>query len=220
MWRPDIEAVADKRQVWIPPGVWTDAWTGERFEGPREITAKVSLEQVPMFIRGGAVIPLAPDMQYTSEKPWDPVTLDVYMTDSREARTVLYEDDGVSNEYLKDAFRKTEITCKIDLATKSLDLRIAPAAGTLAGAIDGRAWRVRVHVPESDPSGAKIKLDQNSVRVEPKYDWRLLPRASDSILPLQNAGPAGDGSVIEIELPAKQVSQEQVLSVALSPFDR
>ena len=69
---------AATRAAWIPPGNWIDAWNGEIVSGPVTVTNDVPLDETPIWIKSGAVLPLAPEMQYTGEKPWDPVTLDCY----------------------------------------------------------------------------------------------------------------------------------------------
>lgn len=48
---PVIELGATEREVYLPPGVWFDVWTGERFEGGRTITARAPLGSPPLFSR-------------------------------------------------------------------------------------------------------------------------------------------------------------------------
>lgn len=57
-----------RRDVYLPEGVWTDWWTHARIEGRRVISTESSLEQIPIYIREGAIIPMGPVMQYTGEK--------------------------------------------------------------------------------------------------------------------------------------------------------
>ena len=49
-----------------------------------------------MFVRAGAIIPLAPAMNYTGEKRWDPLTLVIYPDEKDSAASTLYADDGLS----------------------------------------------------------------------------------------------------------------------------
>jgi len=78
------------RTLWVPPGEWISAWTGERFSGPQKISVNCPLDEIPIFVRAGAVLALAPEMQFTGEKPWSPVTLDVYPLPGTTATTTLY----------------------------------------------------------------------------------------------------------------------------------
>ena len=87
-WHP-VKASLATRAAWIPPGDWIDAWTGETISGPAMVTNEVPLDQMPIYIRSGAVLPLAPEMQYTGEKPWNPITLDLYPRAS-ETNTAIF----------------------------------------------------------------------------------------------------------------------------------
>jgi alpha-D-xyloside xylohydrolase len=64
--------------VWIPPGEWENLWTGEVVTGPRTVTVACPLHQMPLFMRRGGLLLLAPDMAHTGEKAWDPVTVEAY----------------------------------------------------------------------------------------------------------------------------------------------
>jgi alpha-glucosidase len=85
------------REVYLPRGVWYDYWTDLRYTGPANIQVAAPMERIPLFVRGGAVIPSQQDMQYTDQAPIDPLTFDVYPegTSSRQ----YYEDDGISFDY-------------------------------------------------------------------------------------------------------------------------
>jgi alpha-glucosidase (family GH31 glycosyl hydrolase) len=55
---------SDKRQVYLPAGIWTDWWNGEKLQGSRWITAEADITKIPLFIREGAEIPMGPDIQF------------------------------------------------------------------------------------------------------------------------------------------------------------
>ena len=76
------------------------------------ISVDAPLETVPMFVRAGAIIPTAPPMNYTGEKPHDPITFNIYPDATGKASTSLYEDDGSSPAYKQDVFRRTAVTVK------------------------------------------------------------------------------------------------------------
>ena len=63
-WRP-VKAGSALRSAWLPPGNWMDAWTGGMISGPVMVTNDVPLGQIPIYIKSGAVLPLAPEVQYT-----------------------------------------------------------------------------------------------------------------------------------------------------------
>ena len=204
-WRRAAEEQFAKRSVWLPPGTWTDAWSGETQTGPKSIEMKVPLAHIPMFVKAGTIVPLAPAMQYTGEKAWDPITLDVYPGASAE--TTLYEDDGISNAYQSGAFRKTKIAITNEDPNK-LIVTINPAAGTFEGASDTRAWNFRVHLPAGAHAGT-CELDGQSVQLTE------IPGMS-SALPFSVEGGAPDGRVCELRIASASVSAKHGLTVELA----
>jgi alpha-glucosidase len=103
--KPDVT----RRLVYLPKGTWCDYWTNKKYEGGTMISADAPLETVPMFVRAGAIIPLGPEMNYVSEKPFDPITFAIYPDEKGSASATLYEDDGLSPAYKRDVFRRTTV---------------------------------------------------------------------------------------------------------------
>ncbi|HTT62343.1 MAG TPA: glycoside hydrolase family 31 protein [Bryobacteraceae bacterium] len=104
--RPNLTS----RHVYLPEGTWFDYWTGQRLAGGRMIHAEAPLETVPLYVRGGAIIPMGPEMNYVGEKSTDPLTFEIYPDVKGNARTSLYEDDGISPAYRNGASRRTTVT--------------------------------------------------------------------------------------------------------------
>ena len=92
---PVLEEGAQEREVYLPAGTWIDWWTGEAHTGPVTLTVKTPLDRLPLFVQGGAIIPLWPVQQYVGEKNIDVLTLRVFTAPGGEPG-VLYEDDGES----------------------------------------------------------------------------------------------------------------------------
>jgi len=90
---------ARDRMVYLPttPGGWYDFWTGENQEGGGNLSVSAPFDTIPLHVRAGSIIPTGPELQYTSEKPADPVTLWVYS--GANGNFTLYEDDGLSYAY-------------------------------------------------------------------------------------------------------------------------
>ncbi|MGA3009225.1 MAG: TIM-barrel domain-containing protein [Terracidiphilus sp.] len=74
-----ITAPADKvsglatEKVWLPAGNWIEWPTGKHFTGPAAIERNFSIEQTPVYLRAGAIVPMQPPMRFTGEKPVDPL---------------------------------------------------------------------------------------------------------------------------------------------------
>ena len=73
-----MKKAATKRQVYLPEGEWYDWWTNEKQPGAQTISRQVDLSIMPIYVRAGAIIPVDPIRQYTSEKVNEPTTLKIF----------------------------------------------------------------------------------------------------------------------------------------------
>jgi alpha-D-xyloside xylohydrolase len=139
---------ARSRSVYLPPtsGNWYDFWTGAYTEGGQTIDAPAPYDALPLFIRAGSIIPFGPELQYTGEKPADPITLYVYA--GAEGAFTLYEDDGLTYDYEKGAFARIPIGW--DDVTRTLT--IGKRAGKFPGMLTKRTFNV-VLVTKHKPAG-------------------------------------------------------------------
>jgi len=103
--KPDLTS----RLVYLPKGTWYDFWTNKKYDGGTMIRVDAPLETVPIFVRGGAVIPMGPEMRYVGERPFDPITFAIYPDEKGFASATLYEDDGNSLAYQRSGFRRTKL---------------------------------------------------------------------------------------------------------------
>jgi alpha-glucosidase/alpha-D-xyloside xylohydrolase len=117
---PVVEKGATSRRLYLPRGTWFDFWTGERVDGGREIERRVDLETIPLHVRAGAVLPLDPVRQYTSESTEGPLTLIVYP--GNDGSSQLYDDDGSSFEHTRGAFMRLEMSWRDTDRVLSLSL--------------------------------------------------------------------------------------------------
>jgi alpha-glucosidase (family GH31 glycosyl hydrolase) len=93
------------RKVYFPPGTWVDWDMGYDYAGGRDWVVASPQNRIPVAVREGAIIPMAPDMKNTSEKPWDPLTLEIFP--SGKSDFTLYHDDGKSFAYESGDFTLT-----------------------------------------------------------------------------------------------------------------
>lgn len=105
-----IEPGATERTVYLPAGCkWYDM--GNNFacyEGGQTVTVPVTMESIPMFLREGAIVPMA-DNQLMSMERDHTTALHLTMAPGGEREYVLYDDDGVSNDFRTGVYRKTTI---------------------------------------------------------------------------------------------------------------
>jgi alpha-glucosidase len=112
---PVLAAGVDRRPAWLPPGSWTDFRTDETHGGRRWTELDASLDDlVPILARGGSIIPTAPPMRWSDERPLDPLTLHVFPDAAGAADGSLYEDDGVSMEHIRGVWCETRFSATRD----------------------------------------------------------------------------------------------------------
>jgi alpha-glucosidase (family GH31 glycosyl hydrolase) len=196
--RKKIDKVVAKRNIWIPEGTWTDLWTGTAITGPKNITLDVDMVTLPLFVRSGAILPLAPVMQHTGEKDWSEMTLDVYPAENAASQTTLYEDDGDGIGYRNGEFRKTLI--ESETKGKDVTLIINSAVGDFPGSVDKRSWTIRMRKPLG------VEGDVKKVTVNGKKTDFELVEAREGALPFIAEGGAADGDFVKIEVPASKVA--------------
>jgi alpha-D-xyloside xylohydrolase len=82
-----------RRELYLPPGPWVDFWTREEVEGGRHLEVDAPLDHVPMYVRGGAVLPLGPLRQHTGQATDEPLSVELWAP-AGAAEFVLHEPEG------------------------------------------------------------------------------------------------------------------------------
>jgi alpha-glucosidase len=125
---PVLHARERSRDVYLPAGRWYDFWTGAALEGGSLRQVEAPLEKMPLFVRGGSIVPSTVTMNHTGEKPWNPLRFDIYPDAAGTATGSLYEDDGLSPAYLQGAFRRTTLSFAAGKITVAAAGALLPAA--------------------------------------------------------------------------------------------
>jgi hypothetical protein len=201
--------------VWIPPGDWINAWNGKTLSGPIIATNQIPLDQIPLFIRSGTILPLAPEMQFTGQMPWNPITLDIYPHAGETNSATLYEDDTTTTAYQRGQFRKTFVSVSADDADKKIQVTINAANGNFPGALKQRSWILRIHTPPNSPE--KPEPTQSTVNGK-KINASIhhLTR-NETAMPFGDMAGAPDGDVFELKLsPASVDKNERIELVFMS----
>ena len=106
-----IEPGAKTRKVYLPAGCkWYD-WNNNFacYEGGQTVEVPVDITTIPLFVREGAIIPMAGNQLMSMERD-HATSLHITMAPgAQDSSYTLYDDDGVTNDYLKGVYRKTEI---------------------------------------------------------------------------------------------------------------
>lgn len=122
---PDIKAW----KVYLPDNKsgWYDFWTGKKYDGGIDVMADAPISKIPLFVKAGSIIPLGEEIEYTTEKPMDNIELRVYP--GADAEFVLYEDEGVNNNYEKGIYSRIKIIWN----DSTKELKISEREGSYPG---------------------------------------------------------------------------------------
>lgn len=137
-WQPPVNAdgLGFTRKVYLPAGIWHDFWTGKSIEGGQTVAAAAPLDTMPLYIKAGSIIPLGPVMQYSTERPADPIELRVYR--GADGEFTFYEDENDSYDYEKGIFA----TIPMRWDEKDQTLTIGARQGKFPGMLTTRRFRI------------------------------------------------------------------------------
>lgn len=124
------------RKVLLPKGDWWCVRTGKRVSG--KVSAKAPIDEIPIFAKAGAIIPIGPDVQFSTEKAWDDMEVRVYP--GADGSFTLYEDAFEGLGYTKG--EHTEILFSWDDGSRTLS--ISARKGSYPGMILKRTFRIRL----------------------------------------------------------------------------
>ncbi|MGV3704837.1 MAG: TIM-barrel domain-containing protein [Arcticibacter sp.] len=159
---------AKNRELYLPKGTgWYDLYSGAYLKGGQKITADAPYERMPLFVKEGSILPFGPELQYTSEKPADPIRLYVYA--GKDASFTLYEDEGTNYNYEKKAFSNIPISYN----ESSKTLTIGQREGSFKGMLPNRTFEIVVVSPRSKRplsfnSPVKQKLSYSGQKISMK----------------------------------------------------
>ncbi len=152
-----LEDVEETRLVYLPEGtLWYDFWTGSRYEGGQSIIAAAGLETMPLYIRGGSIVPMGPVIQHTGEKPDVPVELRLYP--GADGEFTLYEDEGDNYNYEKGAFSCIHMKWK----DSAKELVFGERVGSFPGMDEKKTFRV---ILVSEGSGTGLEEAEQANRI-------------------------------------------------------
>jgi alpha-glucosidase (family GH31 glycosyl hydrolase) len=139
---PVVEPNATTRQVWFPPGAWYSFWDGARFTGPGYVTVPAPIDQIPLFVRAGSILPLLARPVVTladaeADDLLDDLELHVYPAgDDAQTSSILTFHDGSSIQ-LDEHVDGIVLTLDARNQERDLVVRISGDFGFVNGLADG-----------------------------------------------------------------------------------
>ena len=145
-------------KIYLPAGtLWYDFWTNEKHEGGKEITKETTLDVIPLYVKAGSIIPVGPQVQYATEKPWDHLELKVYA--GANGNFILYEDEFDNYNYEKGVY--TEIPISWNNTSRKLTI------GARKGAYEGMLKNCKFTVTLQD--GTQKNVDYNGKAISVRF---------------------------------------------------
>ena len=159
---------ARNRSVYFPRQTgWYNLYSGEHLSGGQTLVVDAPYEQIPVFVREGAIIPFGPDMQYSNEKPAELINLYVYA--GRNGQFQLYEDEGTNYNYEKGKYATIDIS--YDDAAKTVT--IGQRRGQFPGMLKSRRFNIVLVTPDApralnldSPEGTMVSYSGKAVSVK------------------------------------------------------
>jgi len=143
-------------EVYLPAGAkWYDYYTNSLSDGGKTITVNTTIDKFPFFVKAGSILPLGPDVQYTSEKAWDNLTINVYPGANGEF--TLYEDEGDNYNYENGSY--TEIPMKWNESKQTLTI------GARIGAYNGML-KTRTFVIKTPTATKTVKYNGKKTSIK------------------------------------------------------
>merc|ERR1712130_445062 len=190
-----------KRDVYLPPGTWIDAFTGEKHQGNQTISVDTPLEVMPLYHRaGGMIITLANHHNplSTVDLDWNQCVLDVFPLPS----TIML--DGASNQpftIMRSLFDSSGKSQRTDITKTELHGLLILHFSTKKQSNTKKMWTIRIHLPHSINSDAvSLQIDGNSSEQPIAI---LKPSDTKYIMPFDGPGkPAApkEGAIIEVNV--------------------
>lgn len=138
---PVVEKGSTTKEMHFPEGKWLDFWTGREYIGGMSVAVDAPLTKIPLFVKSGAIIPMREYARSIEIGNNNLMTICIFP--DGESSFTMYEDDGMSNDYINGGFSTTLITCKKQ--SNSINITIHPIHGEFSGKPDSREWLIQIN---------------------------------------------------------------------------
>ncbi len=193
---PIVKDYDESRSVYLPKGTWYDYWSDRKYVGPGNVNVNAPLDRMPLFVRGGAIIPSQQDMQYTDQHPIDPLTFDLYPAGPSSRQ--YYDDDGISFGYQKGLYYLRKVS--VEPRPEGVSIDISSPEGSFRP--PKRSLVLRIHLQANPPRTVAVGATQ------------IPQQASDKALQDATKGWLydADSRTIRVKFPDEQTASSVVVS--------
>ncbi|MET9319276.1 TIM-barrel domain-containing protein [Streptomyces sp. NPDC003038] len=143
---PVVSDTSVRDGVYLPAGTWTDYWTGRTYAGPGWLNGyHAPLDTLPLFVKGGAIVPMWPQMNHTGEKPVSTLTYDIHPRGDSSFN--LYEDDGLTRAHQSGAYARQRVDVTAPTAgSGTVSVSVGAPTGSYTGKPASRGYEFTLHV--------------------------------------------------------------------------
>ncbi|WP_327280124.1 MULTISPECIES: TIM-barrel domain-containing protein [unclassified Streptomyces] len=143
---PVVSDTSVRDGIYLPAGTWTDYWSGKTYAGPGWLNNyQAPLDTLPLFVKGGAIVPMWPQMNYSGEKPVSTLTYDVHPRGNSSFS--LYEDDGLTRAYQSGAYARQQVDVTAPTAgSGTVTVSVGAPTGSYSGKPAARGYEFTLHV--------------------------------------------------------------------------
>ena len=160
----DPDTRLSRQPIWLPPGDWFGFFTGEYYAGDRWLAAYGTLDDIPVYAKAGAIVPLA------TKAGWggidNPADLEIHVFPGADNRFELYEDDGLTNAYQHKHFGLTSFSQHWQ--TARTDLTIEPVRGEVSAAPASRTYTLIFHCL-AQPDHIEVRVNGVTREIKSTY---------------------------------------------------
>jgi alpha-glucosidase (family GH31 glycosyl hydrolase) len=151
------------QNIWFPEGTWYNLFTGEKYNsGNQYTTVWADINEFPIFVKGGVPLPLQPFRQRMAMNTLDTLVVRVYPGENGQSGSfTLYEDDGISKNYIDGKYALTNMV--FSRMGDSMNLSIEGTKGKYKGQVQERAYIIEF--PCTEKANTAI-VDMNEANVE------------------------------------------------------
>ncbi len=190
-----VVAPADKtsglatEHLWLPQGEWIEWPTGKHLTGPASMDRSFSIDQIPIYLKSGAIVPMQPPMLYTGQKPVDPLIVNVWpLNPGATSSYSIYEDSGIAEEYRHGVFARTPI--KAAQNGDTLRVEIGPVEGSYEGMMKARSYELRLPADWPPASVTVNGVPVNRGGPTGKGGWSFEGNTLTTVIPVASSSTA------------------------------
>ena len=173
----------DYAKVYLPSGNWYNFFTGEKHAGKRELVVETSMEDLPVFAKEGAIVPMQSEVQYTGDRHDGLLRLHIYHG-AVQTEQQLYEDDGETFDFEQGAYYERLVAFDGKRNTLTLQERTGKRGSKFS------RMRVYLHGFEADSfqvnGKAAVVAHEDLTLLDPITEFDPLPQRHKKHLQVQD----------------------------------